>query len=56
MKIRRKELRRIHITTNSFESVFVANGETCCEIPHRLERGTKHSLQGCGNLSLANAF
>ena len=27
-----------------------------CKIPHRLERGTKHSLQGCGNLSLAYAF
>ena len=27
-----------------------------CEIPHRLERGTKHSLQGCGNLFLADAF
>ena len=25
------------------------------EIPHRLERGTKHSL-GCGNLSLVDAF
>ena len=23
-----------------------------CEIPRRLERGTKHSLRGCGNLSL----
>ena len=27
-----------------------------CEIPHQLERRTKHSLQGCGNLSLADAF
>ena len=27
-----------------------------CEVPHRLERGTKHSLLGCGNLSLADAF
>ena len=27
-----------------------------CEIPHRLERGTKHSLQWCGNLSLVDAF
>ena len=26
------------------------------EIPHRLERGTKHFLQGCGNLSLLDAF
>ena len=30
--------------------------EVDCEIPHRLRRGTKHSLQGCGNLSLINAF
>ena len=22
-----------------------------CEIPHRLKRGTKHSLQGCVNLN-----
>ena len=27
-----------------------------CEIPHLVERGTKHSLQGCGNLSLVVAF
>ena len=27
-----------------------------CEISHRLERGTKLSLQGCGNLSLVDAF
>ena len=29
-----------------------------CEIPHRLERerGTKHSLEGCENLSLTDAF
>ena len=27
-----------------------------CEIPHWLERGTKRSLQGCGNLSLLDAF
>ena len=27
-----------------------------CEISHCLERGTKHSLQGCGNLSLVDVF
>ena len=27
-----------------------------CEISHRLGRRTKHSLQGCGNLSLIDAF
>ena len=27
-----------------------------CEIPRRLERRTKHSLYGCGNLSLTNPF
>ena len=27
-----------------------------CEIPHWLERKTKHSLQGCGNLSQAHAL
>ena len=27
-----------------------------CEIPHQLERGTKHSLQGYGNLSQVDAF
>ena len=32
------------------------DAEVDCEIPHRLERGTKHSLQGCGNLSLVDAF
>ena len=26
------------------------------EIPHRLEKGTKHSLQGCENLSLVDAL
>ena len=26
-----------------------------CEIPHQLGRRTKHSLQGCGNLSLVDA-
>ena len=26
--------------------------EVDCEISHLLERGTKHSLYGCGNLSL----
>ena len=26
------------------------------EIPHQLERGIKHSLQGCRNLSRANTF
>ena len=26
------------------------------EIPHWLERQTKHSLQGCGNLSLVDTF
>ena len=30
--------------------------EVDCEIPHRLERRTKHSLSGCENLSLANVF
>ena len=32
------------------------HGEVECEISHRLEKRTKHSLQGCGNLSLAEAF
>ena len=27
-----------------------------CEISHLLERGTKHSLYGCGKLSLVDAF
>ena len=27
-----------------------------CEIPHRLEKGTKHSLQGCRKLSIVDAF
>ena len=27
-----------------------------CEIPHRLESGTKSSLQECGNLSLVDAL
>ena len=27
-----------------------------CEIPHWLERETKHSSYGCGNLFLPNAF
>ena len=27
-----------------------------CKIAHWLERGTKHSLQGCVNLSLVDAF
>ena len=27
-----------------------------CEIPHWLERGTKHSLLMCGNLSLEDVF
>ena len=27
-----------------------------CEISHRLEGGTKHSSQECGNLSLADAL
>ena len=27
-----------------------------CEIPHRVERRTKHSLYGCGNLSLTDVF
>ena len=27
-----------------------------CKIPHRLKRGTKHFLQGCGNFSLVDAF
>ena len=30
--------------------------EVDCEIPHQLERRTKHSLQGYGNLSLADTF
>ena len=30
--------------------------EVDCEIPHRLEKRTKHSLKGCGNLSLPDAF
>ena len=30
--------------------------EVDSEIPHRLEKGTKHSLYGCGNLSLAYVF
>ena len=27
-----------------------------CEIPLRLERGTKHLLEGCRNFSLIDAF
>ena len=27
-----------------------------CEVPHRLERGMKHSLEMCGNLSLTYVF
>ena len=27
-----------------------------CDIPHWLGRRTKHPLQGCGNISLADAF
>ena len=27
-----------------------------CEILHRLERGTKHSLRGCENLPLVDVF
>ena len=27
-----------------------------CEIPYRLERGMKHSLQECKNLSPTDAF
>ena len=30
--------------------------EVDCEIPHRLERRTKHCLKGCGNLSLLEVF
>ena len=34
----------------------LAPKEVDCEIPHRLERGTKHFLLGCGSLSLPNIF
>ena len=27
-----------------------------CEIPHRLEKGIKHSLYGRGNFSLVDVF
>ena len=30
--------------------------EVDCEIPHQLGRKTKHSLYGCGNLSLRTRF
>lgn len=36
-----------HLPTNWFN---------ICEISHRLERETKCSLYGCGNLSLVDAF
>ena len=37
------------------EDTGLEEGEDC-EIPHWLERETTHSLQGCGNLSLADTF
>ena len=33
-----------------------STGHSNCEITHWLEKETKHSLYGCGNLSLVDTF